>query len=384
MESLELTLTVQDDNTIRARRQDGAETSSKLILDDLHYDLIHLFVDWLSQEEQDVQNDEQTKNRKLTRRQEFEVFGSLLYKTLFDDQVGSFFERTFNQARSNGRRLRLQLSFEGRAAHLARIPWEYLYYPDTEHRRGFFLATHPDLVLSRYMPLEMERQTLTPAKGPLRILLVVSAPYNLGPVIADGVMEAIEELAKRYPIEIDSLHKPTIDNFFGKVKEMRPHVLHLIGHGQFNREEGNGEIALLDKNGTSAAWVKDEEFVDSLVHTRSMPRLIFLHLCEGGAVDFEANFAGIAPQLVRAGMQAVVAMQYPISNTAAIIFSQTFYRTLAEGEPVDAAVQEGRYRITTSISKAHDSRVFGTPVLYMRSRDGVIQPPTNDLPTNNV
>src|SRR5260370_7930544 len=158
------------------------------------------------------------------------------------------------------------------------LPWKFLYYPDTEHRRGFFLATHPDLVLSRYMPLEMERQTLTPAKGPLRILLVVSAPYNLGPVIADGVMEAIEELAKRYPIQIHSLHKPTINNFFGKVKEMRPHVLHLIGHGQFNREEGNGEIALLDKNGTSAAWVKDEEFVDSLLHTRSISHLIFLNL----------------------------------------------------------------------------------------------------------
>src|SRR5207253_760718 len=104
---------------------------------------------------------------------------------------------------------------------------------------------------------------------------------------------------------------------------------------------GNGEIALLDIDGMNARWVKDEEFVDDLIHTRSMPRLVFLHLCEGGAVDFEANFAGIAPQLVRAGIQAVVAMQYPISNTAAIVFSRAFYRTLAEGEPVDAAVQEG-------------------------------------------
>src|SRR5205823_2530038 len=107
-------------------------------------------------------------------------------------------------------------------------------------------------------------------------------------------------------------------------------------------------------------------------------------LCEGGAVDFDANYAGLAPQLVRAGIQAVVAMQYPISNNAAIIFSRAFYRAMAKGEPVDIAVQTGRYRITTSISKAYDSRVFGIPVLYMRSRDGVIQPPNDPLPTSDT
>src|SRR5947207_14965756 len=252
MESLELTLVVRDDNTTRAVRQDGAETSGKLMLDDLHHNLIRLFVDWLSQEQQHVQNDERTRNRKLTHRREFEVFGSLLYKTLFDDQLGSFFERSLNQAQSNGQRLRLQLGFEGRAAHLARIPWEYLYHPDTEYHRGFFLATHVNLVLSRYIPLEMARQPLAPAKGPLRILLVVSAPDDLGAVISDGVVEVIEKVAEAYPIQIDHVDQPTIDNFLDKVQEIRPHVLHVIGHGQFNRAEGNGEIALLDIDGRSA------------------------------------------------------------------------------------------------------------------------------------
>ncbi len=377
MEASELTLFVRDDNTILARREDGAETSGKLILDDLHRNLIRLFVDWLSQEEQDEQKDDQNKNRKITRRWEFEVFGSLLYKTLFDEQVGSFFERTFKEARSAGRHLRLQLSFEGRAAHLASIPWEYLYYPATDYRRGFFLSTEPDLVLSRYMPLEIARQTLTSAESPLRILLVVSAPYDLGPVISDGVMESIEKFAETYPIQVDSLNKPTIDGFLDKIEEIKPHVLHFIGHGQFNKVEGNGEIALLDTDGRSVRWVKDEDFAEYLVHMRSIPRLVFLHLCEGGVVDFDANYAGLAPQLIRAGIQAVVAMQYPISNDAAIIFSRAFYSTLAKGEPVDIAIWEGRFRITSSISKAYDSSVFGTPVLYMRSRDGIIQPPIN-------
>src|SRR6266571_5940644 len=112
---------------------------------------------------------------------------------------------------------------------------------------------------------------------------------------------------------------------------------------------GKGEIALLDIDETSVRWVRDREFTEFFIQMHSVPHLAFLHLCEGGVIDFNANFAGLAPQLVRAGIQAVVAMQHPISNNAAIIFSRVFYRELSKGAPIDTAVQDGRWRITTSI-----------------------------------
>jgi hypothetical protein len=72
-------------------------------------------------------------------------------------------------------------------------------------------------------------------------------------------------------------------------------------------------------------------------------------------------------------------MQYPISNLAAIAFSKAFYESLGKGEAIDDAVQKGRFRITTRVAGAMNSRVFGTPVLYMRSRDGILLPQNNPL-----
>jgi chorismate mutase len=61
----------------------------------------------------------------------------------------------------------------------------------------------------------------------------------------------------------------------------------------------------------------------------------------------------------------VVAMQYEITDTAAIEFSSAFYEALADSLPVDAAVTEAR----TAVSM--DSMLeWGTPVLYMHSPDG--------------
>ena len=356
LEFFELTLTIQDDRTVRARRENDAEVSGKLMLDDLRRDLIGIFDEWLSL-------------GKMSRRREFTVFGSLLYRTLFNEQVESFFKQSLADARNARQRLRVQLSFGKEGADLASLPWEYLYTPE-----GYFLATHVDLVLARYIPLTTARESLAPAKGPLHILVVVSRPLDLGSVISDPVIEAIEKLSEVFPVTIDILNKPTIDNFLNKLEEVRPHVLHFIGHGQFNKDKKEGSIALLDEDEGSARWVRDYEFAQYFTNMRSIPRLAFLHLCEGGVTDLHDDFAGLAPHLVRAGIQAVVAMQYPISNNAAILFSQAFYRELAEGEPVDKAVQHGRWRITTRIPNAYDDRVFGTPVLYMRARDGIIQP----------
>jgi uncharacterized membrane protein HdeD (DUF308 family) len=61
----------------------------------------------------------------------------------------------------------------------------------------------------------------------------------------------------------------------------------------------------------------------------------------------------------------VVAMQYQITDHAAIEFSRAFYESLADGLPVDTAVTEAR------VSVSMDSMLeWGTPVLYMRSPDG--------------
>jgi hypothetical protein len=237
------------------------------------------------------------------------------------------------------------------------------------------------LVLSRYIPLSTERETLPRAKDDLRVLIVVSYPQpednpDLGPVVADPVIAAIKKLKETYlNLQIEILDKPTVGKLSDYLKDPNKkwHVVHLIGHGRYNEKEKKGEIALLDEDEVSVRWVDDATFAEYF--TINPPRLVLLHLCEGGRVDLQANFAGLAPQLILAGVQAVVAMQYRITNRHAIFFSEAFYRELARGSYVDQAVQLGRYEITQKDSDSYNTRAFGTPVLYMHSNNGLILPP---------
>jgi hypothetical protein len=79
----------------------------------------------------------------------------------------------------------------------------------------------------------------------------------------------------------------------------------------------------------------------------------------------------MGPALVQARLSAVVAMQYRfVQLETAGQFSQAFYGALANGIPVDAAVNEARMAI--SAGPLLDSRDWSTPVLYMGTRTGRI------------
>jgi len=100
----------------------------------------------------------------------------------------------------------------------------------------------------------------------------------------------------------------------------------------------------------------------------------------GGTQDL---FSGTAASLVRGGVNAVVPMQYEISDSAAIEFARGFYTALARGRGVDQATTSGR----VAILGAGDSTLeWVTPVLYLRgdqTRLYAIPPATtpNRLPT---
>jgi len=234
------------------------------------------------------------------------------------------------------------------------------------------LATDPRFILSRYIPLDYNRPKLSVDENEMRFLVVVSQPKMLEAVLGDQVIEAIQSLSDNHRITVDKLVNPTIDQFLLSLDEVNPHVLHFIGHGQYDRNKNEGQIAMVKPDGESAGWLNDFEFTEYIDRTK--PRLVVLQACEGGAIDFTNNFSGVAPQLVRKNIPAVVAMQYKITNLAAIRFSRTFYEKLAQGEPVDAAVQEGRKQITLKGGGAYNNRDFGTPILFMRSFDGIIFP----------
>jgi len=95
-------------------------------------------------------------------------------------------------------------------------------------------------------------------------------------------------------------------------------------------------------------------------------RLVVLNACEGARSARDDPLGGVAQALVRLGVPAVIAMQFEISDPAALVFSQSFYEAIADFLPVDVAMVEAR---KTMFAQGNEVE-WATPVLYLRSRDG--------------
>ena len=122
------------------------------------------------------------------------------------------------------------------------------------------------------------------------------------------------------------------------------HAVHFIGHGDFDIGRDEGVLALTRDDGR-ADLVEADRLVDLLHEARPMPRLVVLNSCSGAATGVNDLFAGTAAALVRGGVSAVAAMQYPISDAAAVAFARGFYTAIAHGRGVDDATSSGRVAI---------------------------------------
>ena len=357
-----LSVRVHGSGHVGIRFDDGSESPTQEVrLDAAQRRMIELFRDWLAQ------GWANPEKRKITRRRELEVLGMLLYARLFPGPL----EGVLDQAvRAAGRDdpLRVELMFVDGAEPLAALPWEYLFRAGANGAGGYFLATDARLALSRYIPQDRPIEPLAPEQPPLRLLATASKPTDEGPVREAETLAALAALAQSAQVEVEVLEHPTGERLVQALRSFRPHVVHLLAHGEYDPEAEEGRLALERDEGT-AHWVPDHLLIELFRQAGAIPHVVLLHACEGGAVASSSAFAGLAPRLVGMGAEAVIAMQYPITNNAASAFGAAFYAELAEQRPIDAAVQAGRWGMTLKRPQSYDTGEFGIPVLYLRSKE---------------
>ncbi|WP_086688381.1 COR domain-containing protein, partial [Nostoc sp. T09] len=292
------------------------------------------------------------------------AIGGELYQALFPTKIHGQLRATMAGAQANGYEVRLRLVFE--SPEIAALPWEFLY----DEATNTFLANNTQTVLSRYVDVPLQKRDPKAASLPLKVLLVISSPSNLPQLDVAGEERLIREALKKHidagTIELDVLHEATRSNITQKLREKPYNVFHFIGHCKF--ENNKGCVALEDTDG-KYKLLDDEAFANFFLGNRNLG-LAVLNSCQGATVSSNQAFAGIAPNLVRREIPAVVAMQYEILDTTAKLFADEFYRTLALGWPVDAAMQTTRNAISMEVGL--DKPDFATPVLYMRAKDGII------------
>jgi CHAT domain len=358
---VELTLVVQqDERQVRAERENGRQAFGTLQFEEFTRETVDIFQRWLAK-------------GLLSSRAEFELLGKILYRVLFSGEIATEFSQALEAAQRPDR-LSFRLGFDDPSSELANWPWEYLYCPRTGVSVGYFFSTHFNLSLSR----RLAKRSPAPGKepGPLRVRVAFSDPAALGPVSANPIKQVLESLKNEgLKLDIDVWEHVTAETLEQKLaSETQPvHVLHFIGHGRKPLNE-EGRIAFQPMRGSDPEWSYPEAFAE-LLSQGNAPRVVFLHLVEPGvgedALHLQANFTALGPALLMAGIQAVVAMRFPIPSMAAEEFSERFYREIAQGRAVDVAVQKARNRLQTSMP---DNRVFGVPVLYMDNRDEIIDP----------
>src|SRR5260370_33430474 len=145
------------------------------------------------------------------------------------------------------------------------------------------------------------------------------------------------------------------------------HIFHFIGHGSFDAHNDEGLIVLEDDEGK--ADLLSATHLGRLLTDHGSLRLVVLNSCEGARASERDIFSSTATILVRRGIPAILAMQYEITDRAAIELSRAFYEALADGLPVDMAVCEARKAVSLGMKHTLE---WGTPVLYMRSPDRLL------------
>jgi len=246
---------------------------------------------------------------------------------------------------------------------LAALPWEYLYDPE----RQTFLALSPRTPITRYARSEDGEPLLPILQQPLRILVISATPAGTLPLDAEReqrqIVEAMAPLQRAGKVAIEVLDHATVRGLQTMLR--RPfHVLHYIGHGVFDEQSETGMLALEDEDGEVHAVSAAQ--LHYLLRDTTV-RLAVLNAC---LTARGAAGQSIAGALMRAGLSAALAMEFEIAEHSAIAFAGEFYRALADGWPVDAAVSEGRKAMMFATDlHAMD---WGVPVLYMRARDGML------------
>lgn len=287
--------------------------------------------------------------------------GYTLFDNVVREQVREFYYQCLGQANQQGKGLRLRLVID---PALSDLPWEFLSTPQNE-----FLALDPKTPIVRFIELPTPSVPLK-TELPLQILVVIASPHDQIPLEVDvektRIASALNPLQEQGLVKVSYIEGP--DTWPRLIDALRPNetqILHYIGHGTFDEKNQEGVLVMEDDEGSSKYISSD--LIRILLQGKTQLRLVVLNSCLGAQATASEPFASVAAGMVRAGVPAVIAMQFEVSDRAAEIIAGTFYKSLALNFPVDAALTEARRQIALL---DRNSLEWATPVLFMQVPDG--------------
>lgn len=290
--------------------------------------------------------------------------GDRLSEALFQGKVLAAYAKNKGALKPReGLRLRIRIDPNSEEyAKLMNLPWEFLKDVLTGDR---IELTYEGAIV---------RNPITPAtpasfaiKPPVRILVAICQPSDYPDLKIGKEILSFVKTAEKSEITVKFLEDVTPQTLFDEMNKAKEegkeyHIFHFIGHGGV---DNRGKSALVFKGDGENTFV-DAELLK--VALGDSVRFVFLNACETASIPVVDPFAAFPTELLNKGIPAVVAMQFPISNKAAIRFCEGFYTCMTKGIPVDQCMGEARRRLFTSKERAE----WGTPVLFMNLPDGML------------
>jgi hypothetical protein len=309
------------------------------------------------------------------------LLGTRLFNVLFNGQV----RRLYDAVLYRHKRKRVNIIFTSMLSWLSDLPWELAYDPDGD----CFLSTSNVRFLRNVLSpnpadkIERHREKLR--------ILVASAQAIGASHISDEeesrrIKDSFRGLIERGLAEVDPIVRCTPDQLQARLQctddRTEYDVFHFIGHGYYDAKEG-GYVEFVTDSGQS--WEVTAKELVSILRNRGI-RIVFLNACETGrgfsarqnsssstqgGQEQGANYnRGVAIELARQGIPAVVANQYSVVDSLASLFSLHFYSCLAHGLSIADAMREAR--IAVSYADEAEPMDWGVPVLFARNPNSTL------------
>lgn len=303
------------------------------------------------------------------------LYGKTLTDTLFSSpDLKMRFANACTVSESHNIPLRIRLWFATDAARLHDIAWETLQHPLTYARLGL----GDNYYLSRYLSSDNWRKTELPALGSLKALVVVANPsglekYNLAPIQVTAEIararQGLGNIATTVLASAESGQPATFNNLLSHLREEYD-ILYLVCHGLMANDQGWVWLEDEQKNIARHSAVEISAGISSL---RKPPVLVVLVSCQS-AGNLKENSAGramraLGPQLLDAGIPAVLAMQTNLNMGTASQFMPVFLGELLRDGQIDRALAVARSRVLKQndwwapvlFSRLIDNRLFSVP-----------------------
>ncbi|MBI1880288.1 MAG: CHAT domain-containing protein [Chloroflexi bacterium] len=297
--------------------------------------------------------------------------GERLFNWLLADER---LKTAWAEVRGQSPQRRIRLRLDTAAPELHAIPWELLrdigpgLTPQT-------LAADTDTPFSRYLAGQW-RSSPPIFNRPIKLLIAIANPsnlaeYGLAPLDIEAerqlLTEAVSGLAHKQ-LQLTFLKPPVTLSALETELKRGYHLLHLVGHGFFNQQRGQAVLYLANKD-NRVKRISESALAGLLARQEKSLRLVFLAGCQTASRSPADAFRGFAPQLIEAGVPAVVAMQDLVSVAAAREFTGVFYRQLLQHGQVDLAGNEAR----SALLAAGRADSWAVPALYARASQ-IIEP----------